>query len=135
MTVLDIEVLSVTPERSREEWLPVLDAGGRVTTVIDGWICVLRPDADPDPLVELVEVPMTLSGLSRFNVENALAAASASLAAGLDREDVVAGLREGDEAVKEAIRAAIARKPKGHDFDYSRGVGGQMTRHMSHTGG
>lgn len=71
-----------------------LDAGGRVTTVIDGWICVLRPDADPDPLVELVEVPMTLSGLSRFNVENALAAASASLAAGLDRDDVVGGLRD-----------------------------------------
>ena len=32
-----------------------------------------RPDADPDPLVELVDVPMTLAGLSRFNVENALA--------------------------------------------------------------
>ena len=35
---------------------------------------------------------MTLSGLSRFNVENALAAASAALAAGIDREHVVAGL-------------------------------------------
>ena len=37
----------------------------------------------------------------------------------------------------QAIRvAAIARKPKGHDFDYSRqAVSGQMTRHMSHTGG
>ena len=35
-----------------------------------------------------------------------------------------------------AIRAAIARKPKGHDFDYSRQkVEGQMPRHMSHTGG
>jgi cyclic pyranopterin phosphate synthase len=35
-----------------------------------------------------------------------------------------------------AIRAAIARKPKGHDFDYSRQqVAGQMRRHMSHTGG
>ncbi len=35
-----------------------------------------------------------------------------------------------------AIRAAIARKPKGHDFDYSRQtVAGQVTRHMSHTGG
>jgi cyclic pyranopterin phosphate synthase len=36
----------------------------------------------------------------------------------------------------EAIRAAIARKPKGHDFDYSRQVvRGQVARHMSHTGG
>ena len=35
-----------------------------------------------------------------------------------------------------AIRSAIARKPKGHDFDYSRqAIQGQMTRHMSHTGG
>lgn len=39
-------------------------------------------------------------------------------------------------ALTDAIRAAIARKPKGHDFDYSRArVAGQMTRHMSHTGG
>ena len=39
-------------------------------------------------------------------------------------------------ALDQAIRAAIARKPKGHDFDYTRQtVTGQMTRHMSHTGG
>ena len=38
--------------------------------------------------------------------------------------------------LREAIRAAIERKPKGHDFDYSRAKpGGQMSRHMSHTGG
>ena len=42
----------------------------------------------------------------------------------------------GEEVLETAIRAAIARKPKGHDFDYSRQkVDGQMTRHMSHTGG
>ena len=70
-----------------------LDAGGRATTVIDGWISVLAPGADPDPLVELVDVPMTLAGLSRFNIENALAAASAALAVGLGREHVVTGLR------------------------------------------
>ena len=35
-----------------------------------------------------------------------------------------------------AIRAAIDRKPRGHDFDYSRSrADGQMSRHMSHTGG
>ncbi len=56
----------------------VLGAGGRATTVIDGWVCVLTPGSDPDPLVRLVDVPMTLSGLSHFNVENALAAASAA---------------------------------------------------------
>ncbi|MDO6480012.1 GTP 3',8-cyclase MoaA [Shimia thalassica] len=38
--------------------------------------------------------------------------------------------------IEDAIRAAIRLKPKGHDFDYSRQkVDGQMTRHMSHTGG
>ncbi|PIE14684.1 MAG: GTP 3',8-cyclase MoaA [Rhodobacterales bacterium] len=35
-----------------------------------------------------------------------------------------------------AIHRAISLKPKGHDFDYSRQkVTGQMSRHMSHTGG
>ena len=55
-----------------------------------------------------------------------------------DMADLRAPLRASPEdgAVEQAIRAAIARKPKGHDFDYSRrGVSGQMTRHMSHTGG
>ena len=70
----------------------VLTDGGRATTVIDGWITVLAPGADPDPLVELADVPMTLAGLSRFNIENALAAASAALAIGLARDAVVAGL-------------------------------------------
>ncbi len=51
--------------------------------------------------------------------------------------DLRAALRssEGDEALDEAIRAAIRLKPRGHDFDYSRGVEGGITRHMSHTGG
>jgi cyanophycin synthetase len=71
----------------------VLAQGGRATTVIDGWVSVLEPGRDPDPLVELVDVPMTLAGLSRFNVENALAAASAALAVGLPRAVVVEGLR------------------------------------------
>ncbi|SNR52386.1 GTP 3',8-cyclase MoaA [Paracoccus sediminis] len=55
-----------------------------------------------------------------------------------DNADLRAPLRaSGDDAVLiDAIRAAIANKPKGHDFDYSRQtVTGQMTRHMSHTGG
>ena len=55
-----------------------------------------------------------------------------------DMADLRAPLRasEGDELLEEAIRAAIAHKPKGHDFDYSRQkVAGQVSRHMSHTGG
>ena len=41
-----------------------------------------------------------------------------------------------DKPLEMAIRQAIGRKPKGHDFDYSRqAIVGQMSRHMSHTGG
>ena len=55
-----------------------------------------------------------------------------------DRADLRRPLRQSDsdELLVQAIREAIARKPKGHDFDYSRqNVSGQMSRHMSHTGG
>ncbi|MEJ6389513.1 GTP 3',8-cyclase MoaA [Gymnodinialimonas ulvae] len=55
-----------------------------------------------------------------------------------DMADLRAPLRasEGNALLEDAIRAAIGRKPKGHDFDYSRqAVDGQMSRHMSHTGG
>jgi cyclic pyranopterin phosphate synthase len=55
-----------------------------------------------------------------------------------DMTDLRAPLRASlDDALLEAaIRAAITRKPKGHDFDYSRQtVAGQVSRHMSHTGG
>jgi cyclic pyranopterin phosphate synthase len=70
-----------------------------------------------------------------------------------DMADLRAPLRAhaDDAALTAAIRAAIARKPKGHDFDYARTanaadtigavgvtanhISGQMPRHMSHTGG
>ena len=55
-----------------------------------------------------------------------------------DMADLRAPLRTSDDnaTLEAAIRTAIARKPKGHDFDYSRQkVAGQMSRHMSHTGG
>ncbi|WP_439140819.1 GTP 3',8-cyclase MoaA [Planktotalea sp.] len=56
-----------------------------------------------------------------------------------DMADLRAPLRNNpkdDAPLKEAIRQAIGLKPKGHDFDYSRQkADGQVTRHMSHTGG
>ncbi len=55
-----------------------------------------------------------------------------------DMADLRTPLRasEDDAVVEQAIRDAITRKPKGHDFDYSRQtVAGQVSRHMSHTGG
>ena len=43
---------------------------------------------------------------------------------------------EDNGPLRDAINAAILRKPKGHDFDYSRqNIKGEMKRHMSHTGG
>ncbi|WP_092362901.1 GTP 3',8-cyclase MoaA [Cribrihabitans marinus] len=56
-----------------------------------------------------------------------------------DMADLRRPLRESPDSeapLEAAIRAAIDRKPKGHDFDYSRQrADGQMPRHMSHTGG
>ncbi len=56
-----------------------------------------------------------------------------------DMADLRAPLRANalsDAPLEHAIRQAIFRKPKGHDFDYSRQrADGQVSRHMSHTGG
>ena len=56
-----------------------------------------------------------------------------------DVADLRAPLRahpDDNAPLEDAIRAAIDRKPKGHDFDYSRQkTDGQVSRHMSHTGG
>ena len=56
-----------------------------------------------------------------------------------DMADLRTPLRANSKAdlqLEQAIRDAIDRKPKGHDFDYSRQrPDGQMSRHMSHTGG
>jgi cyanophycin synthetase len=70
----------------------VLQEHGRATTLLDDVITVLD-GASVVPLLALTDVPMTLSGLSRHDVANALAATSAGLAIGLPQEAVVQGLR------------------------------------------
>ncbi|MEO1919809.1 MAG: cyclic pyranopterin phosphate synthase, partial [Paracoccaceae bacterium] len=53
-----------------------------------------------------------------------------------DLRKVLRSNPDNDGPLHAAINRAIARKPKGHDFDYSRQkVQGEMARHMSHTGG
>ena len=56
-----------------------------------------------------------------------------------DEADMRAVLRNSpnsDLPIIQAIHRAIALKPKGHDFDYSRKkVTGSISRHMNHTGG
>ena len=74
----------------------VLSERGRMTTVLGGWVCVLTRRADPLQVVEVIDVPMTLAGLSRVNVENVLAVTSATLALGFSVEQVAAGLRSFD---------------------------------------
>ena len=53
--------------------------------------------------------------------------------------DLRSALREGldnDHLLRKRIMEAVDRKPKGHDFNYSRKkISGQMSRFMSHTGG
>ena len=53
--------------------------------------------------------------------------------------DLRSALREGldnDHLLRKRIMEAVERKPKGHDFNYSRKkISGQMSRFMSHTGG
>ena len=87
-----IWVFSIDP--SSPSGRVVLDAGGRVTTVLGGWVAVLEDGQDPLPIVPVVDVPMTLAGLSRVNVENTLAVTSATLALGFTPEQVATGLRE-----------------------------------------
>ncbi|HEX6230971.1 MAG TPA: Mur ligase family protein [Actinomycetota bacterium] len=69
-----------------------LAEGGRATTVLDGRLTVLE-GRDARPLVALVDVPVTVAGISRHNVMNALQAASAALGIGVPERAVVKGLR------------------------------------------
>ncbi len=89
----------------------VLDDGGRVTTVLGGWVAVLEDGQDPLPVVPVVDVPMTLAGLSRVNVENTLAVASATLALGITPEQVATGLREFDPAANNPGRMNVWTLP------------------------
>lgn len=70
-----------------------LNASGRAITILDDHVTVLGMSAAPDRLLPVVDLPMTLSGLSRHNVANALAGAAAGLALGLPRDAVIEGLR------------------------------------------
>ena len=59
---------------------------------------MLDAGREPDPLVAVVDVPMTLSGLSHVNVENALAA-------------IGCRARRGPAAGRRGGRAAHVRRP------------------------
>jgi cyanophycin synthetase len=69
-----------------------LAEGGRATTVIDGRLTVLDERARAHPLLPVEDIPLTLAGISRHNLQNAMAGTSAALGVGLPQEAVVRGL-------------------------------------------
>jgi cyanophycin synthetase len=68
-----------------------LGAGGTVYFLRDGWIVEATADAE-HALVEASAVPATMSGRADFQIANALAAAAACRAAGVERELVASAL-------------------------------------------
>lgn len=69
-----------------------------VVTVVDDHI-VLRRGPSTFFVAPVVEVPITLAGRARFNVQNAMAAVAACYAVGLTEEDVRSGLRSFNSTV------------------------------------
>ena len=100
----DPRVLAMRAVSKARPWVFSLDAdapgvravladGGRAISVLDEQVVLLDADGGVDPLLPLADIPMTLSGLSRHDVANALAASAAGLALGLPRAAVLEGLR------------------------------------------
>ena len=68
-----------------------LDNGNVNLTVIDGSI-VIQKEAWTSMIANINEIPITFNGVAHFNVSNALAAAAASFASGLNEKQIRAGL-------------------------------------------
>jgi cyanophycin synthetase len=66
---------------------------GRAATLEDGWIVLHGATKRPRRLLEAAGLPMTLAGLSRYNIANALAGAAACDALGLSTRQLKEGLR------------------------------------------
>ncbi len=82
-----------SPDPANPHLAEALDAGGRAVTVLAGEIAVLSKGSDPIRIIDLADVPLTMAGASRVNVQNALAATAAALAVGVKRDRVREGLR------------------------------------------
>ena len=98
----DPRVLSMRRVATGRPWLCSLDPwhpairdalaeGGRATVPLDGWMTVLDGSTSR-PLLQLIDVPVTIAGISRHNVMNAMQAASAAIGIGLPERAVVRGL-------------------------------------------
>ena len=69
-----------------------LARGGRSATLEDGWLVLRGSTRRPRRLAEADALPVTVGGLSRYNVANALAAVAACDALGISTRSIKAGL-------------------------------------------
>lgn len=99
----DPRVLAMRRHATGHPWLFSIDPnhpairealadGGRGMTVLDGHLAWVERH-ETHPLAPLVDMPVTLAGISRPNLQNAMAAAAAGLAIGLPERVVVRGLK------------------------------------------
>jgi cyanophycin synthetase len=99
----DPRVLAMRRHATGRPWLFSLDPhhpairealgeGGRGMTVIDHHLAWVERH-ETHPLALLIDIPVTLAGISRPNLQNAMAAAAAGLAIGLPERAVVKGLK------------------------------------------
>jgi cyanophycin synthetase len=70
-----------------------LDRGGRAAVLQHGWLVLLAAGRPPRRLARVVDLPVTFAGLSHYNVANALAAAAAADAMGIEPDVIAGGLR------------------------------------------
>ena len=70
-----------------------LDGGGRVAVLDRGWLVLRGAARASRRLAPAAELPVTMAGLSRYNVANALAAAAACDALGMEVDQIADGLR------------------------------------------
>jgi cyanophycin synthetase len=82
---------SLDPEAPQVD--AALDHGGRAAVMQRGWLVLLAQGRPPRRLARVVDLPVTFAGLSQFNVANALAAAAAADAVGIEPDQIAAGLR------------------------------------------
>lgn len=100
----DPRVLAMRRQAAGRPWLfslyadhpairTTLAEGGRAISVLDGALVVMTSRRHVQRLLPVVDVPVTLAGISSNNLRNAMAAAAAALGAGIPEAAVVDGLR------------------------------------------
>ncbi len=82
---------SLDPAASQVE--AALDRGWRAAVLQRGWLVLLAAGRPPHRLARVVDLPVTFAGLSQYNIANALAAAAAADAIGIEPDQIAAGLR------------------------------------------